>query len=84
MNSSFFHSDPTVIAQIGRIQQFCLELIKSMLALMDHILDEEMSSFNMAGFKSHVSLAVYSKLKQQYVKNFGLSVKCNSVDAKTF
>ena len=38
--------------------------MKNMLALTDHTLDEEMPSFNMAGFKFHVSPAICDKLKQ--------------------
>ena len=84
INGSFLDSNSTIIAQTGRIQQSYLELMKSMLVLTDHTLNEEILSFNMAGFKSHVFFVVCGKLKQQYVKSLGLPVKCNSVDAKTF
>ena len=70
--------------QIRRIQQSCPELMKSMLAPTDCIVDEKIPRSNVAGFKFHVSSAVCSKLKQQYVKSLGLSVKCNFVNAKTF
>ena len=55
-----------------------------MLALTVCVLDEEISDFNVIEFKSHILFAVYNKLKQQYVKNLELFVKCNSVNAKTF
>lgn len=84
MNGSFLHSDPMITVQIGRIQQSCPELMKSMLAPMDHTLNEKMLSTNVAEFKSHISLAVYDKLKQQYVKSLKLPMRCNLVDAKTF
>ena len=84
MNGSFLYSNPTITAQIERIQQSCPKLMKSMLTLTDCTVDEKIPGSNMAGFKSHVSLAICSKLKQQYVKSFGLPVKCNFVDAKTF
>lgn len=64
MKSSFFYSDLTITVQIGCIQQSYLKLMKSMLVLTDHTLDEEMPSFNMAEFKSYVSFAVCDKLKQ--------------------
>ena len=55
-----------------------------MLALADCTLDEEILGFNMAGFKSHIFLAICGKLKQKYIKSFWLPVKCNSVDARIF
>ena len=64
MNHSFFHFNPIITVQIGRIQKSCTELMKNIFALTDCTVDEEISGSNVAKFKSHVFLAVCGKLKQ--------------------
>ena len=61
-----------------------MELIKSLLALIDCALDNELLSFNVIGFKFHWFPTVYSILKQKYVKHLRLSVKYSTATLNQF